>query len=355
MTLADIYALVEIKADHDKIERRNKALASAIPKIEKDGSKSLAQLGMVALGGLGGTDVNWFVETIHDEDQGFTLMSNEFELQVLALASLDLVVQQSDALKKQKQFLTVLRAAATLAFGVHPQLEHRKLHPGFKKAALDASTKAATVIETQARNVRARGNATTLAQIDLSSLPAAPDSTLPEALKKVLNGMHATFAQAINGIHRENMADREEVDILWWLQTGFSKRMDKPLSGVDANSVWIEIAEDAAALVNLPPAWATIYVIDTVIRKFVPKPEENLKPGDFLDVKLQKPAVSITANSYPMLFPTLIAVNGKLDQSAWTGQTGLRNTIKLSMSDWTVWHYKQRILDRMLNEAFHVR
>ena len=354
MTLADIYALVEMKADHARIERRNKALAGAIAQIAKGGSKSVASLGTVTLGGTPGTDVDWFVQTIRKADQAFSVMSNDFEFQVLALASLYFVIQQSETLRKQDNFPAALRAAAILSYGIHPQLELRKIHPGFKKAALSACMRAATLLESEARHVRARSGAN-VAKVDLS-LPGATDPTFPEALKKVLKDMQVAFDQAIGAIQREGRADREEVDILWWLQTGFSKRIDKLLSGVDVNYVWVEIAEDAAALVNIPPALATIPVIETVIRRFVPKPEESLKASDLLDIRLESPVPASTAvNSYPMLFPSLMATEGKLDQSVWSGQTGLRNTTKLSITYWSLWHYKQRVLERMLNGVSNVR
>ncbi len=355
MTLADIYALVEIKADHEKIERRNKALSSAVTQIAKDGVKPLAQLGVLVLGGTPGDDVGWFVQAVHVEDQAFSVVSNEFELQVLALALLGLVLQQSETLRKQKNLQTAVRVAAVLTYGIHPQIQHRKIHPGFQKVALEMCQDAATLLETQARDLRNRSASTTLAKVD-PSLPAATDATFPEAVKKALNDLHGAFAQTISTMRRESMADREELDILWWLQTGFSKRIEKPLSEVDANLAWAEIAEDAAALVNIPPALATIPVIETVIRRFVPKPEENLKAGDLVGVKLEKPTVALAiAGDYPRLFPSLTATQGVLNQAAWTDQTGLRGSTKLTIIDWALWHYKQRALERILSEAFHAR
>ncbi len=352
MTLADIYVLVEIKADHERIERRNKGLSAAIAQATKEGAKSVAQLGTVVLGTAVGTELGWLVQSITDADQAFSVVSSEFELQVLALGLLDLIIQQSESFKKQKNFPTVLRAAAILAYGIRPQVEHRKMHPGFKKVALDASERAATLLETQARNVRARGGSANVPKVD-ASLPAVNDATFPDALKKVLNDTHSAFDQAIKVIQRETTADREEVDILWWLQTGFSKRLGKPLSGVNAKLAWIEIAEDAGALVNIPPALATVPVIEAVIKNIVAKPEESLKIGDLFGAKAQRPSNSTTVNTYAALFPSLLAIDGKLDLSEWMGQTGLRSTIKLSITDWAVWHYKQRILERMVNEAVY--
>lgn len=348
MTLADAYALVELNADHEKLERRNKAVAASVDRAVKTGPDAMAHLGSIALGGIPRPDGDWFVQTIRSEDQAFSALPNGFELQILALESLGGVIDPPEAARKRARASAALKGAAVLSYGVEPQLGHRKLHPRFAEIAGAWCQRAAALLETEATNLRAR-ESWTVSSAE-TSLPPPADPTYPDALKKALGDIQAVFAKAVRAINRENAADREEVDILWWLQTGFSKRLATPLSHLPADQVWIEVAEDAAALANMPPPQAIIQVIDMVLRKLAIEPEALLKAGQVLGIRGRRQgATSPIASEYPMLFPTVTATSGKPEKSEWSARTGLRTSVTLNLESWTVWHYKQRALERILN------
>ena len=353
--LADCYALLDLEADHDRIARHKRALATLTGDGAGGDVPSLLSCGSLALDSMDAGDAKHaaVVAAVRAEDDGFSVIRHKFELQVVACAVLSdrLVSQASDP-----------RAATVIAFGIVPQLALRQYPSPYRTMLQELGSKALSTLEDQARSMRSRAipdKDRLMQKIKAPpdfDLPAASDasfpSTLSSSLAKHLGQAHGEMLAFITAVTRASEFDREELDILWWYLTGLSKRRATGYGSMTATAALVNLSGDLAHLVSLPPLTASRILLEKMISRYCGGAPHDLR----LDQLAQEPIdgkLSTYEEEFPVLFPLFwlrkLAAEGKKDwQCEWEGKTHLTATVTLPSQDFAVWHYSELILRRTL-------
>jgi hypothetical protein len=192
-----------------------------------------------------------FREAIKARDEGFSSKGDVQELRVLAGAVLRLVME-SDTYP-----LTAALAMVCAAFGPRraklPEPDHLEFAERFLVEIGKAlrATEALPPLKVSSFTKKKLSEA----------LPANlfhPNQTpnLHEPLTTLLTEMAAALVSAksaLDQLANTSAIQSEELNALWWLQTSFSRIIQKPFSEIDKNAAPIILASELAELTAFPP------------------------------------------------------------------------------------------------------
>lgn len=127
-------------------------------------------------------------------------------------------------------------------------------------------------LERRAQSIRHRK------PINLSVLAKASLPTDQATWEAFMTTLKNTFSE----LERQTVADREEIEILWWLQNGVSRHINQPFISLSPVSAAIQIGIELAELTTVPPLMNNIGIVQKAVEKnrkansITPKPLSQL-------------------------------------------------------------------------------
>jgi hypothetical protein len=269
------YRIVSATPSTQAVEARTKAateLFNSLPK--QDGTAVLALAQGVARNFDGspseGPTIEWLLRTlkIHDPAVSENLSENGLELRCIAAITLGELLLRS---KEQPQpNATVAAAAFMSAMNIRPLPTKRYLRAmleGLAKLALD-------VIEVSA-NLRRKP--VVILELQDKELAIADVPTAKAAILRMQT--------QISGLKQNAATDREEINLFWFIASGFSRTKNKPFAGLPLSIAAVHAALEVQHFVLIPPALNCFEILAALVEN--KRDAEELKPlplKDFLAV-----------------------------------------------------------------------
>jgi GTPase-associated system helical domain len=249
--LYDWYRVVDPDPKDEKIQKRRLAIEQLVSRLLKeDGYQGLIASTEVVANGFrkGSQELSGLAQTvvscIRESQPAFSddLSENALELRICCTVALGEIII-NDSNKKDISAKVQLAASLLLsAMGLRPPVKKRFLQPilvEMQNLSIGALKKVA-----EARRDRSPIN------------PKYLDSYLPKAeediatyMKRFLPVLKAIFTF----VERKQDADREELDVLWWLYNGFSEEMKLALVDLKPSEAAICCGVEVADIVLPPP------------------------------------------------------------------------------------------------------
>jgi hypothetical protein len=341
--LSDYYALAGLAVDHEKLQKREKSVASAIAEMSKDGIRLFEIASFFLLPNTTENGPQWFFKSIYDEDSAFSIVSGTLDARLLALYTLTVQSAQIEQLRAKKGYGLCLCALMLLKHSIGGKLDTRPIAPPILELVSQVAAEAARALEKEAVRIRTR-SPLNLKQFQIPDLGPV-DANMAARAQTALKGLWDNVAGSIRDQQRQYAADREESDVLWWLQTNYSKRIGRVLSAAEEGAPFL-FAEDLSNLVLLPPTRSFCYVLVKALGK---AGDKTLKVEQ---CKAESPiaADSSLASKFPALFPTIALVSNGPSFVCAPEKVGLKNSAQLKGSEWASWHLGQCVLLRAARE-----
>ena len=302
------YQMVNPTPADEVINHRTASVTSLVAAIlEKEDYEILIQLVAAAVSGLdrGFTQetplISLVVQAIREHQSAFPEDLSENALEVRACCALvvgEILAQSGSATDRGDSVLAA--GLLTSALGIRPMPAERYL----KRVLEELRAKAASVLVSESTAKRQR-TATSLEAFDgIAELTA-----IPELCAAIQKAMKTSFAQ----LEKQAAADREELDILWWMFTGYSFAAGKPLTELDPAAAALCCAGELASLVVVPPSRNTCEMVQRAIATGRKPAALAAKSLDQIAKSWDAPIVSLfipeddniakIIQSYPSLFP----------------------------------------------------
>jgi len=164
-------------------------------------------------------------------------------------------------------------------------------------------SKAENLLETNAQELRERQD---LNFSNFEKLPLPPDqANWTSFLEQIQN--------AFNQLEQQVAADKEELEILWWLQNGISKKLNQSFISMPAFRAAVYVGLELAEMAILPPVYNMVAIVQKAVEK--DRKASDIKPKPLKQIinrketntwSLLAPANKSTNEfvaSFPPLFP----------------------------------------------------
>jgi len=247
--LSDYYRIVNPNPPDSLITQRRDAIVDFLPRLTESetrwGCIDIAAFDLrPSLTGMQATTIDYLVAAIKSKQPSFTsdVVANALDLRVCAGVALGEYI----ATKSAKD----AAALVISAIGTRPLPEERHL-ADFTSALLTVARQA---LEAGALEARTRP---ALEIVDVAG-------TDPGTIAKNLNSTLSAFNLAVN---QNLQADREELQILWWIFGGQTTTLSKPFQSIDLGQRALAAGIELAELVLLPPGPNSAQFIFSVLQE----------------------------------------------------------------------------------------
>lgn len=263
------YQLVNPTPTDEVIEHRKTSVGSLVTTIlESETHDLLIQSVAGSVFGLDGAFTNESplvqatVKAIRDHQPAFPedLTDNALELRVCcALAIGEILVRSTTKSDRGDGLLAA--SLVSSALGIRPAPRERFL----KRILEELHTEAESVLATDAKRMRERGE-------------FPPDSIDKMAdVAAIQKGFKAYVAE----VQKETAADREELNVLWWMFTAHSSTVGKPISELERPAAALCCGGELANLVQIPSIPSAAQMVARAIKS-------GGKPTDLKPVALSE-------------------------------------------------------------------
>jgi hypothetical protein len=245
---ADWYRSAAVTPPEGLLEKRWAAVEVLAKEATRESIVQLARL--FALPNAEGMVPAGFREAFKEHDEGFAYKGGGQELRVLAGAILRTVIEQNGA-----HAVAAALSIACGAFGPRratlPEQEHLEIAERFLIVVAKGIRKPESAPSLKVSTKKK------LAEL----LPAsvfAPNQTpsMHEPLIAILGELGSNFSstqKAIDQLTVTVAVQAEEINALWWLQTSFSRTLQKPFSHIDHTVAAIILSSELAELTTFRP------------------------------------------------------------------------------------------------------
>lgn len=242
--LYEWFRLADLKPSSETIDKRRAAIQDIVATMDSATDWDLV-LGCVA-GVVGGFDRGFenespvvvaLVDSIRKHESAFPrdLIDNALELRACAAVALgEIVVRQGD---KSDEDVMVVSSLLRSGLGIRPVAKEKHLKQTLEE--LNASASRALAVQALAQRERH----TKLVQ----KLQIVPEPADPAAAWKAL-------APVVREIAEQSVLDREEIDVLWWMFSGYSNSMGQMLTTMAIGAAILSIGYELGGVCLLPPA-----------------------------------------------------------------------------------------------------
>jgi hypothetical protein len=221
--LADWYRIVNMAPSDDLLEKRKSAITELVGALKSGADEKLAAAVQFVLTGKAnpadvvGELAAEILETIkkHQITVREDVSESIVELRVCCSVAIGEMLLPS---KKSVISRSALVVAALMISGTGIGRSHAE--PQFQGIVNELLNLAVTSSELSALAARKRSSG----EVDaLGDLAAAQD--IPDLAKRIYTAMSKELAR----LHKQISADREEIDLLWWMYNKHSERFDRPI------------------------------------------------------------------------------------------------------------------------------
>ena len=299
-------------------------------------------------------------KAFRDQDTTFPAKGNSEELQVLAGAILRNVIDEGYATAPAAAYGIVSAAIGNRLLGL-PTKDHVT---GAQRYLADRGAAVRDVKTTWAKTTPITGER--LEEL-MPATHFAPNQTpnLKEGLTTALIEISTKAAQASTAstttLMRQVQNLREELDLLWWLQNGFSKDLQKPFSEIGLPLATIVLPLELSDLTAFIPGPAAIFgMVVSALRQISAKDAKvsikagvNAAPRDWRKMKVEEIASQPVGN----LCPIYLAISKSLETDgdddwlpAFKKQSEMNGEDEFEARDLAYQVYCERMFARALSE-----
>lgn len=356
--LFEWYRVVNADPTDDVIAKRKASASELIDRIAKESHDKLfvpcvaaAVCGMECAFDQKQELVSLLVELIRKQQPAFpeNLSENALELRVLCAVAVGELLSRSSA---QQTESAALLAASLIISGIRL---HEPTKAKYLQQMLQDLNKLAIVLTERGYLERRSRNPFNFDAFD--ELPAA---TLPAFWQ----GFLPAFKSCVQHFEAQAAADREELDVLWWMYTGFSETAGESLVKLDHGAVALCCGGEIANLVITPPAQSSREMVKRSIRDTIPQASSTqvtlkklmaasgTKPLGLLSS--DAPAAKKAIQRFPSLFPISWVCNRLRESEGvgdwgkeFTGKTGVADNRQMLLEEWGVQVFNERIAQRV--------
>ena len=239
------YRMVTPTPSDDTIQKRQAAVAEVVEHLRKDKKVDLLlEITQAAVNGLGNDDsaaARLMVAAIRKSQPAFPqdVTENGFELRACFIITLGELLNRY---KQDKHQHAVLVASLLVAANTHrPPATERYL----KKAVEELNALAVTAIEQASAERRQRESETVQNLREI-----APPADVDGFWKLLLPQLEACFSE----VRDQAQADREELQVLWWLYRGYSDNVMEKFLILKPGAASLLAGAELGELVLWPPA-----------------------------------------------------------------------------------------------------
>lgn len=272
---ADWYRDAKIEPTADQLERRWKAI-EAFAKPRKGRIEKAVELNRLffLIPTADPEFTTSFREAFQSADQAFPMRGNDFELRLLAGATLASMIDQGTS---DERNMTALASLASWCQGLREDLPFGDLpriaetHLLSEASRLRGATEPPAVKPTTL-NIDEKVSAIQTA-LSQGQVPPAADP-LSQVLTDITTSASATGKSAdaiLNWLIRNLRLQQEETNILWWLFSESSRDLDQPFSGLPGPFASLVAGVEIADMVLVVPG-------PVAIRAFVHRALKNANP-----------------------------------------------------------------------------
>lgn len=339
--LSDFYRIVNLEPSDALITQRKEAISSFLEHLSsRELQYACTDIAAFGLGSQPNSKqqeaARLMITAIQGPQPSFSsdISANPLDLRVFAGVSI------GEYIFRQADVIPATLVTSALATRVLP--EERYLAE-FLSALLAVAQEC---VETKARALRER------AGFELPAIQGTDVSTLAKSVKGALDGLR-------DAVEQNFRADREELDILWWVFGGYSAKTGKQFSTLALSQRVVASVAELADLVMVPPVAGSQQFLNAVIKE-----DGLLNLRQLIDpcstallesMTSQRVPTSGILSSHPALLPIIWLSCRKLDSGMSTGweaefelKTHISATDKRAASNWAAQIFNECIAARLI-------
>ena len=359
--LFEWYRMVDPEPSDDTITKRREAIGALLDTISNQQDDELLVSAIAAtINGFDGVDqespiVKATVSAIRNHQPAFPEDLSENALAVRACCTIALgEILDRD---KEAQYDDALLVATliTSANGVRPAAKERYL----RNAIEELESAARKVLEKAAQTRRRRNS------IALDELDGLEATSLPGDVKDFWKVLYPTLKGVFVEIQEQATADREELQVLWWLYRGFSDTAQlKKLTELDSSAAALGCGAELGDIVVCPPAAGICQIVRRAAQEG--RKKQDLIPRSLTHVASKWASSTLSAllptqdivtqliQSHPTLLPLSwlskrIHESGKDDvwEAEFRSKTGIPPDHACSPAEWAAQAFHEKIAQRV--------
>jgi hypothetical protein len=342
--LSDFYRIVNLEPSDALITQRREAIDSFVEQLsDSELQYTCADIAAFGLGSAPSSKqeeaARQIITAIQGPQPSFSsdVGANPLDLRVFAGVSL------GEHISRQADLAPAALVVSALA--TRPMPGERYLAE-FLSALLAVAREC---IETQAKSLRER---------DGLDVPAIQGADIPTLAKSVTGAL----GQLKNVMEQNLRADREELDILWWVFGGYSTRLGSQFAVLDLSQRVIAAATELADLVITPPIAGSQQFLNAVLKEDGSLSVRQLiEPCDspvLESITARKAESSEILSHHPSLLPITWLSCRRLDSGISTGweleferKTHISATDERTVSKWAVQVFNECIAARLIADS----
>lgn len=170
----------------------------------------------------------------------------------------------------------------------------------------------------------------------------------------------AKLSGIVASLVRQARVDREEMNLMWWLSSGFSNKAECCVFDLNAVNAALIAAIETAAIVLTPPMHASLHVLRRLIAKNFETVELSAKE---ISTQIDEAVLTLAVESgdsqifglFPSVFPLswlFLRLKESRGTASWTKEFDARTTLETKdrhlIQDWAGQLYWERVALRML-------
>jgi len=350
------YRIVSMSPGSQVIADRTQAATNLIAEIDEQGANTILGMLQGLARDFSGKDaesssVDWLLKKLKGVDPAIseTLSENRIELKCIAAITIGEVFFR--AREKRSELADVIAACFISSMSIRPLPQKRHLADVLSELIGLAFL---TIEKTSARNRRH--------VIVLDDEQEKP-TTLPAAIE-ALSKLH----KQVEAINRNAEIDREEIDLFWFIASGFSRKKGQQFASMPPSVSAIHAALEVADFMLMPPPPSCYEILSSLV-------EAKRNPEDLQPISIAEHVAAWTrtevdrmigseqttaesAENFPVLFPlTWLALRARQLSAAPTSteiyrNTGLRAERQLTASQVSRQLLSERVAMSLINDVF---
>lgn len=347
--LPDWYRIVNPAPTDSVIKQREAAVTALLKELSTLGT--LVAVIELAVRGIGSTvtapqlaAIQLVTKSVRDQHPAFSQDYEQTGVDLRVCAATAVGEYISREIASQKREPGAICAGALVLSGLETrQLSEERYVRQMLQEIIDLSRR---VLRQNASALRERVEV-------VANVPQATDIAIAQ---QAIN----TLQKAITILAAQSRADREEIDVVWWMFGRYSKTMDQPLTILEPGARAIAAGVELADLVMIPPPSNVEHFLSAVL----PNSEEALSVRTLKEswslpiLKLfSSPGASMTAHvaDHPSLFPLWWLTHRLIESGGapgWEHEFEAKTSIAAGevkpIAKWALQAFRERIAQRLL-------
>ena len=353
--LGEWYRIVTPEPKHEVLEKRKVSIGTIVSTLSRKRKELIpgAVSGLVYRFEVGMNAASTIVDETRKQDLVFPadVKETDVELKVMAAVALGEMMRNHRAKLPRRLAATCLVSALGIPRDIHSETSH------LTEMLEDIRTLAIEVLQGEAEKIRKISPASsTDINARFAEMQEQADIDPNQALQigetvAVLKQLLADFDSRSKALEHTQRVDREELEMLWWSYTGWSKTTREPFAHMSIGAAAFHAGRELANICIVPPLPNTQYLLEDIVsrgresashelplERVMSEWSESIVPDGGQD----DPGISgELAKMYPAVLPISWIAQRMIESrmsAGWTDEfetvTGIKKDITLSPAQW---------------------